>query len=84
MKTLTSTTLFGLLERAVHEPHFITADGLATAYDGFVTTLESLCESGVSYSHLKRTLCYTRLELHALQAQIDNTCGAGKKCGRLL
>lgn len=80
MKTLTSTPLFGLLERAIHEPHFST-DGLAAAYDGFVTTLESLCESGVSRSHLKRTLCYTRLELHALQAQIDNTCGAGKKCG---
>ena len=83
MKTLTSTPLFGLLERPIHEPPFST-DGLAAAYDGFVTTLESLCESGVSHSHLKRTLCYTRLELHALQAQIDNTCGAGKKCGRLL
>ena len=80
MKTLTSTSLFGLLEKAVHEPHFST-DGLSTAYDGFVTTLESLCESGVSHSHLERTLCYTRLELHALQVQIDNTCGAGKKCG---
>ena len=80
MKTLTSTPLFGLLEKAAHEPHFST-DGLAAAYDGFVTTLESLCESGVSHSHLKRTLCYTLLELHALRAQIDNTCRAEKKCG---
>lgn len=83
MKTLTSTSLFGLLEKAAHEPR-ATTDGFSTAYDDFVTTLESLCESGVSHSHLKRTLCYTRLELHALQAQIDNTCGAEKKCGCLL
>lgn len=83
MKTLIETPLFALLKKAVHEPHSAT-DGFSTAYDGFVTTLESLCESGVSHSHLKRMLCYTRLELHALQAQIDNTCGAGKKCGRLL
>lgn len=83
MKTLTSTPLFGLLEKAVREPNF-TTDGLAAAYDDFVVTLESFCESSVSYSHLKRTLCYTLLELHALQTQIDNTCGAGKKCGYYL
>lgn len=69
MKTLTSTPLFGLLEKAVHEPHSAT-DGLSAAYDGFVTTLESLCESGVSHSHLKRTLCYTRQELLALRDDI--------------
>ena len=83
MKTLTSTPLFGLLEKAVREPH-CTTDGLAAAYDDFVMALESFCESGVSYARLSRTLCYTLLELHVLQTQIDNTCGAGKKCGHYL
>ena len=68
-KTLIDTPLFGLLEKAVHEPR-ATTDGFSAAYDGFVTTLESLCESGVSHSHLKRTLCYTRLELLALRDDI--------------
>ena len=68
-KTLIDTPLFALLEKAVHEPHSATA-GLTAAYDGFVTTLESLCESGVSHSHLKRTLCYTRQELLALRDDI--------------
>ena len=68
-KTLIETPLFALLEKAVHEPHSAT-DGFSAAYDGFVTTLESLCESGVSHSHLQRTLCYTRQELLALRDDI--------------
>ena len=68
-KTLIDTPLFDLLEKAVHEPR-ATTDGFSAAYDGFVTTLESLCESGVSHSHLKRTLCYTRQELLALRDDI--------------
>ena len=68
-KTLIDTPLFALLEKAVYEPHSATA-GLTAAYDGFVTILESLCESGVSHSHLKRTLCYTQQELLALRNDI--------------
>ena len=84
MKTLTSLPLFDLLEKAARK-HVFTDIALDAAYDDFVSALASLCDTETSFPHLMRVLCYTRLELTALQKQILHTTGGGaaeKKCGR--
>ena len=83
MKTLTSLPLFDLLEKAARK-HVFTDTALDAAYDDFVSALASLCDTETSFPHLMRVLCYTRLELTALQKQILHTTGgaAEKKCGR--
>ena len=72
-----------LQEAAVNENHFFTDQEMASAYDDFILELEAFSNKESSTIRLLRVLRYTRVELLALQKNVQN-CKAKKKCGRLL